>query len=64
MGGVREGFVKHYRVKKLAKPKGEVVKVKHMLANNDRQAIETARADEDCPICDVFVEDKKIGSIV
>ncbi len=59
------GFpVKHYRVNKLAKPDGMVVKTKDVLANNDREALEVARADDDCPICDVLQAGKKVGSIV
>jgi hypothetical protein len=55
--------VKHYRVNKLAKRDGVVIKTKDVLANNDREALEAARADEDCPICDVLQAGKKVGSI-
>jgi hypothetical protein len=54
--------MKHYRVNKLAKPDGAVVKSKDILANNDRQAVQTAREDEDCPVCEVWHEGKKVGS--
>jgi hypothetical protein len=56
--------VKHYRVNKLAKRDGMVVKTKDVLANNDREAMQVAREDDDCPVCDVLQSGKKIGSIV
>jgi hypothetical protein len=56
--------MRHYRVNKLAKVGGEVIKRKDILANDDRQAVAQVRADADCPICDVFRDGEKIGSIV
>lgn len=56
--------MKLYRVNKLAKPSGVVVKTKHMLADNDRQAVSNARDSEDCPVCDVLSDGKKVGSIL
>jgi hypothetical protein len=55
--------MKHYRVNKLAKRDGTVVKRKDILARDDRDAVQTARADEDCPVCDVWREGQKVGSI-
>jgi hypothetical protein len=55
--------MKHYRVNKLAKPEGIVVKRKDILAKNDKQAIQAA-ADGDCPICEVWSDGKKVGSIL
>jgi hypothetical protein len=55
--------MKHYRVNKLAKPNGAVVKTKDILAASDKGAIEAARADADCPICDVFHNGKKVGAV-
>ena len=59
----RGTHVKHYRVNKLAKPNGAVVKTKDILADSDRQAVQATRDDVDCPICDVWHAGKKIGSI-
>ena len=56
--------MRHYRVNKLAKAGGIVVKRKDILANNDTQAVARAEADEDCPVCDVWRDGEKIGSIV
>jgi hypothetical protein len=55
--------VKHYRVNKLAKPGGHVVKHKDILASNDREAVQRTENDPDCPVCDVWHAGEKIGSI-
>jgi hypothetical protein len=55
--------MKHYRVNKLAKRDGVVVKRKDILARDDGDAVETARADNDCPVCDVWREGQKVGSV-
>ena len=55
--------MRHYRVNKLAKAGGEIVKRKDILADNDRQAVARAVGDDDCPVCDVLRDGKKIGSI-
>ena len=55
--------MKHYRVNKLAKPNGAVVKSKDILAAGDKQAVAATRADPDCPVCDVWHAGKKVGSI-
>jgi hypothetical protein len=55
--------MKHYRVNKLASPEGDIVKRKDVLANDDKQALADAAADDDCPICDVWHAGKKVGSI-
>lgn len=56
--------MKLYRVNKLAKPGGPVVKTKHVLARSDKQAVIDARESDDCPVCDVLADGRKIGSIV
>lgn len=56
--------MKHYRVNKLAKAGGAVVKRKDILANNNKQAVQSVRNDADCPICDVFHGGERIASIV
>lgn len=55
--------MKHYRVNKLAKRGGAVVKRKDILAENDRQAVARAEGDQDCPVCDVWHAGEKIGSV-
>jgi hypothetical protein len=56
--------MKHYRINKLARPGGAVVKTKDVLARSDKEAIARADADDDCPVCDVLQAGSKIGSIV
>ena len=55
--------MKHYRVNKLAKPGGVVVKKKDILASNDKQAMDAAERDDDCPVCDVWHAGAKVGSV-
>ena len=56
--------MKHYRINKLAKAGGAVVKKKDVLANNDKEAVKTAAESDDCPVCDILRDGEKIGSIV
>ena len=51
--------MKLYRVDKLAKPGGIVVKKKHILAHSDHAAVQHAEHSDDCPICDVVRDDGK-----
>ncbi|HYJ29034.1 MAG TPA: hypothetical protein VEW25_01675 [Allosphingosinicella sp.] len=55
--------MKHYRVNKLARRDGPVVKTRDILAANHKQAVETAREDPDCPVCDVWHAGEKVGAI-
>jgi hypothetical protein len=57
------GVVRHYRVNKLARAGGEVVKRKDILADDDRQAVARAAGDADCPVCDIWRDGSKVGSI-
>lgn len=56
--------MKLYRVDKLARPGGMVVKKKHILANTDRHAVEQAERSDDCPICDVLRDGEKVGQVL
>jgi hypothetical protein len=56
--------MKLYRVNKLAKPGGVVVKKKHILANSDKQAVKHAEESDDCPICDVLKDGEKVGQVL
>ena len=55
--------MKLYRVNKLAKPGGVVVKKKDILANSDSQAVQHAADSPDCPVCDVLRDGQKVGSV-
>ncbi|HKP33364.1 MAG TPA: hypothetical protein VJT70_01125 [Sphingomicrobium sp.] len=56
--------MKLYRVNKLAKRGGAVVKKNHILANSDHQAVEHAKDHLDCPVCDVLRDGEKVASIL
>jgi hypothetical protein len=55
--------MQHYRLNKVTEPGGKVVKRRDTLAADDRQAIEVARQDPDCPVCEVWREGQKVGAI-
>jgi hypothetical protein len=57
------GVMKHYRLNKVAEPDGPVLKKKDILAADDREALNRAAEDNDCPICDVYRSGAKVGSI-
>ena len=59
----REGVMKHYRVNKLARAGGVIVKKKDILAASDKDAMAAVKADPDCPVCDVLQAGKKVGTI-
>jgi hypothetical protein len=57
--------VKLYRIDKVARLGGAVLKKKHVLASSDKEAIKRAEDSADCPTCEVLREDgKRVGSIV
>jgi hypothetical protein len=56
--------MKHYRVKKVVKLGGVTLKSKDILAADDKQAVDRARQDDDCPICEVYKEGKQVGSVL
>ena len=56
--------MKLYRVDKLAKHGGVVVKKKHILASSDAQAVQRAEESDDCPICDVTRDGQKVGEVI
>jgi hypothetical protein len=56
--------MKHYRINKLTRPGGVVVKKKDVLAISDSQAIRDAADSDDCPVCDVLRDGQKVGSII
>jgi hypothetical protein len=56
--------MKHYRINKLTKPGGVIVKKKDELANSDKEAVRNAADSDDCPVCDVFRDGEKVGQIL
>jgi hypothetical protein len=56
--------MRHYRINKVSRPGGAIVKKKDILAASDGQAIKEAADSDDCPVCDVYRDGEKVGSIV
>jgi hypothetical protein len=57
-------IMKLYRINKLAKAGGIVVKKKDVLAASDEQAVQHAADSPDCPVCDVLRDGQRVGSIL
>lgn len=56
--------MKLYRVDKLAKRDGMVIKRKHILATSDQQAVKHAEDSPDCPVCDVVRDGQLVGQVL
>lgn len=56
--------MKLYRINKVAKPGGTVLKKKDVLAGSDEEAMRRADESPDCPVCDVLRDGRTVGSIV
>ena len=56
--------MKLYRIDKLARLGGAIIKRKHILATSDRAAVERAEESDDCPICDVTHNGEKVGEVI
>ena len=60
----RAGKMKLYRINKLTKLGGLILKKKHVLAGSDREAVQKAADSTDCPVCEVLKDGEPVGSIV
>ena len=56
--------MKLYRIDKLTKWGGAVLKRKHILADSDRAAVRQAEDSDDCPVCDVTRDGESVGQIL
>jgi hypothetical protein len=56
--------VKLYRINKVTKPRGVILKKKHVLASSDQDAVNQAADSADCPICDVWRDGTYVGSVI
>ena len=56
--------MKLYRIDKLAKLGGVVLKKKHILAPSDRQAVKQAEDSDDCPVCEVLRDGERVGQVL
>ena len=55
--------MRHYRLNKLTRLGGMIVKRKDILASNDRQALARAESDDDCPVCEVLQNGEVVGTV-
>ena len=56
--------MKLYRINKVARPGGTVLKKKDVLASSDREAVKRAEDSDDCPVCEVFRDGQAVGSVI
>ena len=56
--------MKLYRIDKLSKLGGIILKRKHVLADTDKDAVQIAAKSPDCPVCEVLKDGQRVGSIV
>ena len=56
--------MKLYRINKVTKPGGTVLKKKDVLAGSDREALRRAEESPDCPVCDVLRDGESVGTIL
>jgi hypothetical protein len=56
--------MKLYRINKVSKPGGIVLKKKDVLAINDTDAMQKAAESPDCPVCDVLKDGQHVASIL
>jgi hypothetical protein len=55
--------MKLYRINKVTRPDGPVLKKKDVLAASDKQALQRAKESPDCPVCDVLRDGERIGTV-
>ena len=55
--------MKLYQIDKVTKPGGVVLSKKHVLADSDKDAIARAADSDDCPVCEVLKDGRKVGSV-
>lgn len=58
------GTMKLYRINKVTKPGGIIVKKKDVLAASDREALQRAAESHDCPVCEIVKDGQSVGAIV
>ncbi len=56
--------MKLYRINKVTKPGGTVLKKKDVLAASDREAVRRAEDSDDCPVCEVLRDGQRVGSVI
>jgi hypothetical protein len=56
--------MKLYRINKVTKPGGAVLKKRDVLASSDKEALQRANDSSDCPICEVLRDGQSVGSVI
>lgn len=56
--------MKLYRINKVAKPGGVVLKKEDVLAESDREAVQRAAESGDCPVCEILKDGQQVGAIL
>jgi hypothetical protein len=60
---VEGALTRHYRIYKLDRPGGRIIKGKDKIAPDDEAALSEAEKDKDCPLCEVWRGAKRIGKV-
>lgn len=55
--------MKLYRINKVAKAGGTVLKKKDIIAASDKDAVQRAKDSDDCPICEVLRDGTPVGLV-
>ena len=55
--------MKLYRINKLTRLGGLIIKKKDVLAASDAEAVATAAASADCPVCEVVRNGQTVGHV-
>ncbi|HVF37137.1 MAG TPA: hypothetical protein VNA29_04265 [Sphingomicrobium sp.] len=55
--------MKLYRVNKISAGKDQVLKKFDMLASCEREALQAAADSDNCPVCEVWSDGRKIGTV-
>ena len=56
-------MMKLYRINKVTRRGGTVVKSNDVLAASDREAMQRAEDSPECPVCEVSKDGKPVGTI-
>ena len=62
--GEPAAIMKLYRINKVSKIGGAVLKRKDVLAVSDKDAVQRAAESDDCPVCEILKDGQQVGSIV
>lgn len=62
--GEAAAIMKLYRINKVSKLGGAVLKRKDVLAASDKAAVQRAAESDDCPVCEILKDGQPVGSIV